>query len=244
MDGENQVSVVGEQATGGGEQITSQVQDVNTNTEVHISGGTEPDVQTQQPAQQTTDTKEVQDTYNQTQQQQQALKDDLTKRGVDFDEYVGEYTKAGKLSQESYDKLEKAGYPKMVIDGFISGIKASNDQMADAVFKSVGGQENFTQLAKFAQSMGDNVIDSWNKTVNSGDLTAISMMLKGVQSEFTAKYGTANPTIMGANGGGPVSTGFSSTAEMVKAMSDPKYGKDRAYTHEVENKVKVSKIFG
>ena len=140
MDGENQVSVVDGQGTGGGEQITSQVQDVNTNTEVHIGGGTEPEVQNQQPAQQTADAQEVQDAYNQTQQQQQALRDDLTKRGVNFDDYVSEYTKAGKLSQESYDKLEKAGYPKMVIDGFISGIKASNDQMADAVFKSVGGQ--------------------------------------------------------------------------------------------------------
>lgn len=242
MEDVNQVSVVDNQGTGG-EQIESQIINTNDNAEVHVGEQTEAQTPAQQSTQ-TPDATQVQDQYNKSQEQQTALKDDLTKRGVNFDDYYTEYTKAGKLSQDSYDKLEKAGYPKIVIDGFISGIQASNDQMATTVFQSVGGQENFTKLAQFAQSMGDQVIDSWNKTVNSGDITAISMMLKGVQADYTAKYGTANPTIMGANGGGPVSTGFSSTAEMVKAMSDPKYGKDRAYTHGVEQQVKNSKIFG
>ena len=57
------------------------------------------------------------------------------------------------------------------------------------------------------------------------------------------KHGTKNPVVMG---GQPIengaSQGYSAQSEMVKAMSDPRYGRDRAYTMEVQRKTQTAKF--
>ena len=56
--------------------------------------------------------------------------------------------------------------------------------------------------------------------------------------------GTNNPTILGGTGGNAsANTGFNSRQEMIEAMSDPRYGKDKTYTREVEQKTIKSKLF-
>ena len=44
------------------------------------------------------------------------IKNDLAKHNIDFDALGEEYQKNGELSKESIDKLEKAGYPKAMVD--------------------------------------------------------------------------------------------------------------------------------
>lgn len=227
---ENTETPTGEQVVTSGEQTT---------TTINVGeGGDQPSEQPEQEA-----TGDVQSAYNKSQEAQAALRENLDTKGVDFDACVKEYTDKGSLSTDTYDKLSKAGYPKQVVDAFINGTVVANQQMANEVMTAVGGQENFQKLADYAKGLGPSMIESWNRTVDTGDINMITMMLKGVQADYTEKYGTSNPTIMGSKGGSQPVTGFVSTAEMVKAMSDPKYGKDQAYTHEVEAKVKQSNIF-
>lgn len=186
---------------------------------------------------------DIQTSYNKGQDAQKALKDDLTKRGADFDSYYKEFVDKGSLSDESYEALEKVGYPRQVIDAFISGQQATEERLANSVIETAGGKEEFVKLAEFAKGQGQATVDTWNRVVNSGDLGSINMMLKGVRADYVAKYGTSNPTIMGKAGVPAKTQGFATTAEMVTAMSDKRYGRDREYTHGVEAKVKNSNLF-
>ena len=63
----------------------------------------------------------------QRQQQTEAdVKKDLAGKGLDFDALAAEYDKDGALSAKSLEALEKAGYPKSVIDGFNAAIETGN----------------------------------------------------------------------------------------------------------------------
>lgn len=173
------------------------------------------------------------------------LKNDLSNKGVDWNVLEKEYTDNGELSKESLEALEKAGYPKSVVDAYINGMEAEYERLANHVVESVGGVEQFTKLQNFAKTQNADYQKMWNDTMNSGNVLAIKTMLSGIQSDMIAVQGTQKSTIMGSGstGAGSGDTGFSSRQDMIKAMSDPRYGKDKAYTHAVEQKVINSKLF-
>lgn len=173
------------------------------------------------------------------------LKNDLSNKGVDWNVLEKEYTDNGELSKESLEALEKAGYPKSVVDAYINGMEAEYERLANHVVESVGGVEQFTKLQNFAKTQNADYQKMWNDTMNSGNVLAIKTMLSGIQSDMIAVQGTQKSTIMGSGstGAGSGDTGFSSKQDMIKAMSDPRYGKDKAYTHAVEQKVINSKLF-
>lgn len=173
------------------------------------------------------------------------LKNDLSNKGVDWNVLEKEYTDNGELSKESLEALEKAGYPKSVVDAYINGMEAEYERLANHVVESVGGVEQFTKLQNFAKTQNADYQKMWNDTMNSGNVLAIKTMLSGIQSDMIAVQGTQKSTIMGSGstGAGSGDTGFSSKQDMIKAMSDPRYGKDKAYTHTVEQKVINSKLF-
>ena len=173
------------------------------------------------------------------------LKNDLSNKGVDWNVLEKEYTDNGELSKESLEALEKAGYPKSVVDAYINGMEAEYERLANHVVESVGGVEQFTKLQNFAKTQNADYQKMWNDTMNSGNVLAIRTMLSGIQSDMIAVQGTQKSTIMGSGstGAGSGDTGFSSKQDMIKAMSDPRYGKDKAYTHAVEQKVINSKLF-
>lgn len=173
------------------------------------------------------------------------LKNDLSNKGVDWNVLEKEYTDNGELSKESLEALEKAGYPKSVVDAYINGMEAEYERLANHVVESVGGVEQFTKLQNFAKTQNADYQKMWNDTMNSGNVLAIKTMLSGIQSDMIAVQGTQKSTIMGSgsSGAGSGNAGFTSRQDMIKAMSDPRYGKDKAYTHEVEQKVINSKLF-
>lgn len=173
------------------------------------------------------------------------LKNDLSNKGVDWNVLEKEYTDNGELSKESLEALEKAGYPKSVVDAYINGMEAEYERLANHVVESVGGVEQFTKLQNFAKTQNADYQKMWNDMMNSGNVLAIKTMLSGIQSDMIAVQGTQKSTIMGSGstGAGSGDTGFSSKQDMIKAMSDPRYGKDKAYTHAVEQKVINSKLF-
>ena len=173
------------------------------------------------------------------------LKNDLSNKGVDWNVLEKEYTDNGELSKESLEALEKAGYPKSVVDAYINGMEAEYERLATHVVESVGGVEQFTKLQNFAKTQNADYQKMWNDTMNSGNVLAIKTMLSGIQSDMIAVQGTQKSTIMGSGstGAGSGDTGFSSKQDMIKAMSDPRYGKDKAYTHAVEQKVINSKLY-
>lgn len=161
---------------------------------------------------------------------------DLETKGVDFNALASEYEADGKLSEETLEKLTKAGYPKSAVDAYISGMEANAARFEQQVYDYAGGKEAFTRLTQFVQAQGSQAISTFNTVLNTGDLGQIRLALQGFQAQMGQKFGTQNQTLMGKPSSQTEVQGFASKQEMVTAMSDKRYGRDPGYTKEVQQK--------
>ena len=169
-----------------------------------------------------------------------ALETDLTGKGVNFKALEEEYVNTGSLSAASMEALDKAGYPKEVVDAYIAGLQASAEKFETAVFKMAGGKEAYAQVTGFIKAQGKAYVDAFNAAIDTGNLSQLEMIIRGVQSQITVKKGTAQPTILGNKAPNTGIAGFTSRDEMVKAMNDRRYGRDPGYTKEVRQKTLAS----
>lgn len=171
----------------------------------------------------------------------EALGKDLISKGVDFLGAIEEYQNNGELSQKTYEALEKAGYPKEVIQGFVETRKAIDNKYAQDVMNHVGGEKDFRELQTWMKgNLSKAELDAYNEAVNSDNLNAVKLILDGIQAKRVAKQGTRKATFIGNVASKSALKGFSGRDEMIKAMSDPRYGIDRAYTISVERKMSLS----
>lgn len=187
--------------------------------------------------------KEVEDGVKEQQKAQEDVKSDLATKGVDYDALVEEYQENGKLSDKSMKALKGAGYPETVVNAFIKGFEAQVNEYANAVYKMAGGEKEYGRLCEFIKGLGDADVQAFNETINSGSLTQLSALINGYKAQMTTKYGTSNRSILG--GASMVENkGFNSKDAMVKAMNDPRYGTDMAYTEKVQRMTMQSTFLG
>lgn len=198
---------------------------------------------TTQPADTNQQQGSTQQSLDQANNTDDALEKDLTSKGVDFKALEDEYLQNGELSNETQQKLAQAGYPKEIIDNYIRNVEREAQAFVSTVKGFVGGEEDWNTFVSFVQSQGDNAITLMNDAINTGNLAIVEATVGHLKTQMVNTYGTNNPTLMsGGNATGSVQEGFASSYEMQQAMSDVRYGRDRAYTQMVEQKVINSKF--
>ena len=170
------------------------------------------------------------------------IKNDLAKHNIDFDALGEEYQKNGELSKESIDKLEKAGYPKAMVDAYLDGLQAATEKFVNRIYSMAGGKENYEKIIGFIKTQPESVINAYNATITQGNLNQIELALNGIKAQMNTAYGTSNPTLMG---GVATSTaeGYTSMEQMTKDMTDPRYQVDPKFTRSVMMKIKNATIF-
>ena len=153
--------------------------------------------------------------------------------------FSDEFFSSGKLSDDSYKQLETMGYPKAIVDQFIAGQQAVIAREEQAVFDSVGGRNGYEQMVQWAgNNLSQDEIEAYNKAVGSGDQAQMMFAVKGLQARYTAQ--TREPNFISGAKAAPST--YRSVAEVVAAMSDPRYKTDAAYRSDVERKIAVSNV--
>lgn len=211
-------------------QTEAQPQVENTQTETtEVTATTAVDAQTNT----------VQEAFAQQQQATEELQKDLAERNVDFKALEDEYNKNGQLSSASLEALANAGYPKEVVDAYISGVEATQEKFYNAVVGFAGGEDEYRQVAQFVSSQGDKAVQDFNDTINTGNLGVINMVIQGVKANMKAVNGTNNQVILGQSTGGTADNtiAYLSKQQMLDAMNDPRYDKDPIYRKQVEQKI-------
>lgn len=159
-----------------------------------------------------------------------------------------EYASKGELSEASYAKLAEAGYTKRFVDSFVRGQEALAEQYAAGVVRYAGGAEQFNRILSHLESNDKSTKEALESAILRKDLVTAKAILnlagrslgkaRGVQPQRTVttqgKPAVAAPKVQ--------TEGFSSKADMVKAMSDPRYLRDAKYTMEVRAKVAASSL--
>lgn len=162
---------------------------------------------------------------------------------LDLTPFQTEYDKNGKLSDESYAKLQKDyKVSRALIDEVVQARVAKVQAFQKEVYDSVGGQENFGQMLEWAKgNLSADEQTAYDKAMGSGDPGVIKLAVAAVNAKFAATFGSSPNLIGGRAGAGGVKA-FRSHAELIQAMSDPRYDRDEAYRTEVEKRVAISEI--
>ena len=171
----------------------------------------------------------------------------LEEVGIDAEDISNRFLENDEISEDDYSKLAEAGFSKQVVDLYLDGVRnagIAGEVDAEGIKESVGGDESYGQMVSWAM---DNLpaedIQAFNKLTDTGDGPAIKLAVQGIYSQYNNAMGIEPNLVTGrASQSGP--TPFRSTAEVVTAMSDPRYGKDVTYTENVQRRLGGSDVFG
>lgn len=169
----------------------------------------------------------------------------VAEAGIDPATVVSEFNTSGKLSDETYAALEGAGYPKADVDAMIADQQAQTQAYYSAVYAHAGGDAGFQRLATFAQTADPAAVAKFNEAIEGGDLATCKEIITALKGKLAAKYGTSNKGLKGkpaapGKPATPKAEPFADRKAMVDAMSDKRYGRDKAYTQSVESRVMAS----
>ena len=162
-----------------------------------------------------------------------------------------EFNSKGELSAETLAEFEKMSSKELIQAYFeyeqglpaMDAPQAAELSQADinSIQNSVGGEAAYQQLVGWAaQNFTPSEIQAFDNVVDSGNVDAINLALAGLQARYTDANGYEGKMIQG-KAAAPADT-FKSQAEVVRAMSDPKYDQDPAYRDEIMQKLARSDL--
>ena len=161
------------------------------------------------------------------------------------------YNNDGELTEETMSKFGEMSSQELV-QAFMDIQKANPDfQNADAsdltdaelnsVYNSVGGEAEYNRITGWAaENLSEDQMDAFNSVVNNGEPLAIQMAVAGLKSEYENTEGYEGRMLTGK--AARSLDGFRSQAEVVEAMSDPRYDRDPAYRQDLYDKLERSNV--
>jgi len=163
------------------------------------------------------------------------------------DEY---YANGNKLSEETLEKFKSMSSQDLV-NAYIEMQKNNpqpNNQEADVtqsqinqIQNSVGGENQYQKLVQWAgTNLPENEINAFDGLINTGNVDAIQLGVQALKSKYDEANGYEGRMLTGK--AAQTADVFRSQAQLVAAMSDPRYDTDPAYRQDVVAKLERSDI--
>ena len=112
----------------------------------------------------------------------------------------------------------------------------------NVVKNSVGGSAEYGKIVSWAKdNMSDKESAAFDDLVSTGNVGAISLAAQGLQAKYNDANGYEGRMLSGKSPKTSEDT-FRSQAELVRAMSDPRYDDDPAYRQDVIAKLDRSDV--
>ena len=161
-----------------------------------------------------------------------------------------EQTQAGeKFSDEALEELSKtdpATLAKMHLEQRSNNVPEGNKDFSEGDVKElkaiVGGDENYSNMLEWAQqNLQKQEVDMFDTVMERGDPLSAFFAVRSLAYRYNDAIGYDGKMVTGT---APKEGGdeFRSQAEVVEAMSDPRYDRDSAYRRDVMNKLKRSNV--
>ena len=116
------------------------------------------------------------------------------------------------------------------------------DAEVNSIKNSAGGEQEYSNLLNWAgQNLPKSTVDAFDALCDSGDVNSIQLAVSGIKAQYENANGYEGRMLSGKP---PQPSGdvFNSQAQVVEAMSDPRYDNDPAFRQEVMNKLERSNI--
>ena len=163
------------------------------------------------------------------------------------DEY---YANEGAISEETMEKFSGMD-AKDLVEAYMAiqentdpseSYPDLSDSEMNTVYNSVGGEDQYNNLTSWAaDNMDDRALDAFNSIVDQGNPTAIQIAVAGMKAEYDNQEGYEGRMLTGKAAQNS-RDGFRSQAEVVQAMSDPRYDRDPAYRQDLYDKLERSNV--
>ncbi len=158
----------------------------------------------------------------------------------------------GEPSKELVDKLQKMDSSKLA-DMYVqyrqqveSKPRPTSDftgEQVDALYGLVGGEEQYGQLIGWAaNTLSKDEIQMFDAVMDSGDANAAFWAIRGLAMQYADTNGYEGKRVSGKAPKSSDDNQFRSQAELVQAMSDPRYDSDDAYRRDVMSKLENSSL--
>ena len=117
-----------------------------------------------------------------------------------------------------------------------------SDEQAEMLMDMVGGEKAYQSMLSWA---GDNFskeeIEMYDGVMGSGNPDAIYYAVQALQARYNDAVGSDGQLLTG-RGSQDTDDSFKSQAELVAAMSDPRYDRDPAYRNDVMRRLENSDV--
>ena len=166
----------------------------------------------------------------------------------EFLDKLWEESKNEKYSDEILDKLNdmKPADVAQLYLNYRSGVDSEPQELtqeqATDLQKSVGGEQKYNTMLQWAsQNFDEAEISRYDKVMESGDPDAAYFAVQALASRYNDGVGVEGKMLTGkpAKAQGDE---FRSQAEVVRAMSDPRYESDPAYRQDIYDKLERSNL--
>jgi hypothetical protein len=158
------------------------------------------------------------------------------------------YANNGQLTEETVERLTQMD-SKDLLDAYLSlqsqqqfNVPDLTESEVNNIKGIVGGDEAYSSLLGWAaENLPQNYIQGFDSLINSGNADMIQLAVQGLQAIYQNNNGYEGVRLSGK---APNATQdmFRSQAEVVAAMSDPRYDRDPAYRNDVFAKLERSNL--
>jgi len=116
------------------------------------------------------------------------------------------------------------------------------EAQAEQLFQMVGGEKAYKSMITWAgQNLSKEEISMYDSVMGKGDPNAIFFAVQALANKYSDATGKEGQMLSG-KASREENVGFQSQAQLVEAMSDPRYDRDPAYRRSVLDKLANSDI--
>jgi hypothetical protein len=174
----------------------------------------------------------------------------LEEAQIDFQDMNVRWQQTGTLEAGDYEQLAEAGFNRDMVDAYLSGLQYKQTQdtalsvkEVASIKESLGGEAEYGKMIEWAAAnLSADEVEGFNQIINTQPMAAVKMAITGLHARYSAVEGR-EPKLIGGRAPKGSTDKFESTAQLVAAMSDPKYSTDPAYQRKVQEKLSRSSIF-
>lgn len=164
----------------------------------------------------------------------------LEKAKVDLKKIEEEWhANGGKLSDETYKKLEESGFSKDAVDSEIETRQKAAQAELNEILGAAGikDQEEWKAIGAWAEeNISKDELEAYNEALRTAPKTAQKLILAGIKARYAQSAEYDGSRLGGGRTGGD-SGGYESQAQMMEDMKNPKYKKDPAFRAMVDKKL-------
>ena len=165
---------------------------------------------------------------------------------ADTQRYNEELQQSGTLSEASYAELAKRGFPRQMVESYIRGLQAQQQETYEMAYAVTGGKEHFDAMMEWAtKTLTAEQKNTFNGLLGSSDGPTVKMGLEKLNEMYrSAVPQSPDKVLTGSSALPPAGDVYANRAEMAADMAKAESWNNPAEQRRVVEKIQRSKAAG